>query len=235
MSEFMERHSVSKLIGSPPGYVGFDDGGQLTEKIRRKPYSVILFDEVEKAHHDVMNILLQIMEDGTLTDSQGRKVDFRNTLIIMTSNIGAELITDKKQVGFGVQNDDEINKSRIMAEVKKFFKPEFINRLDKTIIFKSLDRNELREITVKLLDELSERAGKLGISLKYDSTAVDFLASVKDAEHYGARPLRRKITDEVETELSRKIIANELKSGDAARLTMENNHIKIMLSQFEKA
>lgn len=235
MSEFMEKHSVSKIIGSPPGYVGFDDGGQLTEKVRRKPYSVVLFDEIEKAHADVMNILLQIMEDGVLTDSQGRKVDFRNTLIIMTSNIGAEFITDKKQLGFGIKSDDEINRTHIMQEVKKYFKPEFINRIDKVVVFRSLKSDELKQITARLLDDLSLRAGKLGITLKYDGSALDFLSSVNESEQYGARPLRRKITDEVETELSRKIINHELKAGDSANIKAENNHIKILLNQYEKA
>ncbi len=235
MSEFMERHSVSKIIGSPPGYVGFDDGGQLTEKIRRKPYSVILFDEVEKAHPDVMNILLQIMEDGILTDSQGKKVDFRNTLIIMTSNIGAEFITDRKQLGFNSDENNDVNRMQIMSEVKKHFKPEFINRLDKIIVFKILTHAELKKITVKLLDELTERAGKLGIKIRYNDSAVELISSVKDAEKYGARPLRRKIIDEIETQLSAKIINNELKSGDNAELTADRKYIKIMLEQFEKA
>jgi ATP-dependent Clp protease ATP-binding subunit ClpC len=235
MSEFMERHSVSKIIGSPPGYVGFDDGGQLTEKIRRKPYSVILFDEVEKAHPDVMNILLQIMEDGILTDSQGKKVDFRNTLIIMTSNIGAEFITDRKQLGFNSDENNDVNRMQIMSEVKKHFKPEFINRLDKIIVFKILTHAELKKITVKLLDELTERAGKLGIKIRYNDSTVELISSVKDAEKYGARPLRRKIIDEIETQLSAKIINNELKSGDNAELTADRKYIKIMLEQFEKA
>lgn len=235
MSEFMEKHSVSRIIGSPPGYVGFDEGGQLTEKIRRKPYSVVLFDEVEKAHPDVMNILLQIMEDGILTDSQGRKVDFRNTIIIMTSNIGADFITDKKYLGFNSENNDDINKTQIMGEVKKHFKPEFINRLDKIIVFKSLTHAELKKITVKLFDELAERAGKLGIKIRYNDNAVELISSAKDAEKYGARPLKRKIIDEIETKLSEKIISGEIKSGDSAGFTVYNNSIKIELGQFEKA
>ncbi len=230
MSEFMEKHSISKLIGSPPGYVGFDDGGQLTEKIRRKPYSVILFDEIEKAHHDVMNIMLQIMEDGQLTDSHGRKIDFRNTLIIMTSNIGAELITDKKYLGFGVSDVNEVNKERIKGEVKKYFKPEFINRIDKMVIFNSLSSDELRKITIKMLDELSKRADKLGITLEYDEKAVDVISSAKDIEKYGARPLRRIITDEVETSLSHKIINNDIKYGDKAVITAENGKIRILVN-----
>ncbi len=234
MSEFMEKHSVSKIIGSPPGYVGFDDGGQLTEKIRRKPYSVVLFDEIEKAHHDVLNIMLQIMEDGQLTDSHGRKIDFKNTLVIMTSNIGAELLTDKKHVGFDVDDNGKVDRERVIAEVKKYFKPEFINRIDKTVIFKCLDKSELKKITEKLLDELVQRGSKLGINIEYDENTVNYVTASKEVKQYGARPLKRIITDEIETLLSQKIVSNDIRSGEKVFITVENERVKVKNSKFIK-
>ncbi|MEG0570908.1 MAG: ATP-dependent Clp protease ATP-binding subunit [Oscillospiraceae bacterium] len=210
MSEYMEKHSVSRMVGSPPGYVGFDEGGQLTEKIRRKPYSVLLFDEIEKAHPDVFNILLQILEDGILTDSQGRRVDFKNTVIIMTSNIGATLLTERKNLGFGLQTSEEEvyknDKQSIMSEVKRNFKPEFINRLDEIIVFHKLSQEDIKVIARKMLANLCNRVEKLGIKLSFEDSAIEKIATLGFDTVYGARPLRRAITSQIEDKLSEKIL-----------------------------
>ena len=230
MSEYMEKHSVSKLIGAPPGYVGFDEGGQLTERVRRKPYVVILFDEIEKAHPDVANILLQIIEDGCLTDSQGRKTDFRNTLIILTSNIGAKFLTDNKQLGFSPSSEStsDYEKSAVMGELRKHFKPELLNRLDDTIIFHKLNNSDLRRITEKLLAELHERALKLGISVSFSDNAINALANDKNSEKFGARPLRRRITELVENPLSQAILDKTVKSENDIELIFENGNYKFV-------
>ena len=214
MSEYMEKHTVSKLVGSPPGYVGFDEGGQLTEKVRRKPYSVILFDEIEKAHPDVFNMLLQILEDGRLTDSQGRTVDFKNTVIIMTSNVGARLITDKQnELGFASVNNDkaaessqEKIKETVMEELKKLFKPEFLNRVDDIIVFSKLSQSDINEIAKKMLKGLSKRLAELDIDITFTDKAVEEIAKAGFDEAYGARPLRRAIRSKIEDALSEKIL-----------------------------
>ena len=205
MSEYMEKHTVSKLIGSPPGYVGFDEGGQLTEKVRRKPYSVVLFDEIEKAHPDVFNMLLQILEDGRLTDSQGRTVDFKNTVIIMTSNVGARLITDhQKALGF-VQNEDKEErdvKQLVLGELKKVFRPEFLNRVDDIIVFNKLTQDEIKEIAKKMLDTLAKRLKAMNIEISFTDAAITAIADKGFDDAYGARPLRRAIQSEIEDTLS---------------------------------
>lgn len=207
MSEYMEKHTVSKLIGSPPGYVGFDEGGQLTEKVRRKPYSVVLFDEIEKAHPDVFNMLLQILEDGRLTDSQGRTVDFKNTVIIMTSNVGARMITEKQRsLGF-VQNDKSSDdkediKQLVLGELKKVFRPEFLNRVDDIIVFNKLTQDEIKQIALKMLDTLAKRLEAMNIKIRFTDAAVTAIADKGFDDSYGARPLRRAIQSEIEDTLS---------------------------------
>ncbi len=217
MSEYMEKHTVSRLVGSPPGYVGFEEGGQLTEKVRRNPYSVILFDEIEKAHPDVFNILLQILEDGILTDSQGRKVDFKNTVIIMTSNIGARLITDKKvSFGFGTsddQNEKDI-RSRVLEELKSAFRPEFLNRVDDIIVFSKLTQDEIKQIAEKMLENLRDRLKNLNITIQFTDSVITALADKGFDAVYGARPLRREIQNRIEDALSEKILDASIKNGD---------------------
>ena len=222
MSEYMEKHTVARMIGSPPGYVGYDEGGQLTEKVRRKPYSVLLFDEVEKAHPDVFNILLQILDDGRLTDGQGRVVDFKNTVIVMTSNAGAHTIRKQKSMGFGsseaVGKDYQTMKDNIMAEVKQIFRPEFLNRVDEIIVFHELEREEIRQITRLMLRQVSERLSVQGISMDITDEAVDLLAESGFDPVYGARPLRRAIQRMVEDALSDEILLGHIHSG--SRVTM---------------
>ncbi len=218
MSEYMEKHTVSRLVGSPPGYVGFEEGGQLTEKVRRNPYSVILFDEIEKAHPDVFNILLQILEDGILTDSQGRKVDFKNTVIIMTSNIGARLITDKKvSFGFGSSDSSDQNekdiKSRVLEELKSAFRPEFLNRVDDIIVFTKLTQSEIKQIAGKMLDNLKKRLINLNITIEFTDDVLTALAEKGFDAVYGARPLRREIQNRIEDALSEKILDGSIKNG----------------------
>ncbi|MDD6728458.1 MAG: ATP-dependent Clp protease ATP-binding subunit [Eubacteriales bacterium] len=213
MSEYMEKHTVSKLIGSPPGYVGFDEGGQLTEKIRRKPYSVVLFDEIEKAHPDVFNMLLQILEDGVLTDSQGRKVSFKNAVIIMTSNVGASKITDPKlALGFGGENPDE-NKNieeLVMADLKQTFKPEFLNRVDEIVVFKQLEKDDIKEIARRMLKSLIKRVKDVGTEVEFTEDAISAIADAGFDKVYGARPLRRAIQTKIEDKLSELILENKL-------------------------
>ena len=232
MSEYMEKHTVSKLIGSPPGYVGFDEGGQLTEKVRRNPYSVILFDEIEKAHPDVFNILLQILDDGLLTDSQGRNVNFKNAVIIMTSNIGARLITDKKKsMGFGDNASTEQDQAQIKAlvteELKKEFRPEFLNRLDDIIVFHKLSKDDILKIAVNMLSNLSVRSRELGIEVEFDESVAQQVAEVGFDEVYGARPLRRAIQSNVEDALSEKILEGEIAKGDRIKFLFENGEYKV--------
>ena len=215
MSEYMEKHTVSKLIGSPPGYVGFDEGGQLTEKVRRKPYSVVLFDEIEKAHPDVFNMLLQILEDGRLTDSQGRTVDFKNNVIIMTSNVGARLITDhQKALGF-VQNEDKEEKDvkqLVLGELKKVFRPEFLNRVDDIIVFNKLTQDEIKEIAKKMLDTLAKRLKAMNIEISFTDAAITAIADKGFDDAYGARPLRRAIQSEIEDTLSEYMLDGKVQS-----------------------
>jgi len=229
MSEYMEKHTVSRLVGSPPGYVGFEEGGQLTEKVRRNPYSVILFDEIEKAHPDVFNMLLQILDDGILTDSQGRKVDFKNTVIIMTSNVGARKITDKK-VSFGFisgESNDNLNvKEAVLSELKNTFRPEFLNRVDDIIFFSKLTKSEIEEIADKLLKNLAQRLENINIKFSWDDSVKSALADVGFDEIYGARPLRREIQNRIEDALSEKILDGSIKNGDSVTVKFcENNFI----------
>ena len=226
MSEYMEKHTVSRLVGSPPGYVGFDEGGQLTEKVRRHPYSVILFDEIEKAHPDVFNILLQILEDGILTDSQGRRVDFKNTVIIMTSNVGARLITEKR-VSFGFsQGGDDGNadiKTSVLNELKNTFRPEFLNRVDDIVVFTKLTKPQIEEIAEKMLDNLSQRTKALEIDITFDDSVKAELATKGFDEVYGARPLRREIQNKIEDVLSEKILDGSIKKGDRVVCEFKEN------------
>ncbi len=223
MSEYMEKHTVSKLIGSPPGYVGFDEGGQLTEKIRRKPYSVVLFDEIEKAHTDVFNMLLQILEDGVLTDSQGRKVSFKNAVIIMTSNVGAEKITDPKTaLGFGESNDGAKNiEQLVMNDLKKTFKPEFLNRIDEIIVFNQLEKDDIKEIARRMLSTLEKQLKELGTEVEFTDAAIDAISDVGFDKVYGARPLRRAIQTQIEDKLSELILENKL--GAKCTVDYQNN------------
>lgn len=215
MSEYMEKHTVSKLIGAPPGYVGFDEGGQLTEKIRRKPYSVVLFDEIEKAHPDVFNMLLQILEDGVLTDSQGRKVSFKNAIIIMTSNVGASKITDEKlALGFGQEDGKKLSiEDLVMPDLKKTFKPEFLNRLDDIIVFNQLEQSDIEEIAKRMLKSLQKRTHDLGIELDFTDAAISELAKEGFDKTYGARPLRRAIQSKIEDKLSELILDKTISEG----------------------
>ena len=226
MSEFMEPHSVSKLIGAPPGYVGFDDGGQLTEKIRRKPYSVVLFDEIEKAHPDVMNMLLQILEDGRLTDSQGRAVNFKNTVIIMTSNLGARLITDRKQLGFANKEGEadskkeyEEIKKEVMAELKKELRPEFINRIDEIIVFHKLNDNDINQIIDIMLKEVVNRLKEQKYDVKFEPDVKEMIAKEGIDKNFGARPLRRTIQNLVEDKLAEEILDGKLVKGKVNKIT----------------
>ena len=223
MSEYMEKHSVSKLIGSPPGYVGYDDAGQLTEKIRRHPYSVILLDEIEKAHEDVFNMLLQILDDGRITDSHGRTVSFENTIIIMTSNAGS----DRKSNIVGFNDEDEAIGMKAERALKELFRPEFLNRVDEVVVFKELKRNELIQIVSLMLDELSEGLAEKGISLSVDDEAKEIILDKSYKKEYGARPMRRYIERHIEDALAQKIIANELSSGQTAYVTGEDGEIKV--------
>lgn len=227
MSEYMEKHTVSRMVGSPPGYVGYEEGGQLTEKIRRKPYSVVLFDEIEKAHPDVFNILLQILEDGILTDSQGRKVDFKNAVIIMTSNIGARLLDEKKTVGFATGNDaaskeQEENRSIIMNELKKYFRPELLNRIDDIIIFNKLTRADIAEIATRMFSTLEKRLEQLDIHLKVTQEAVEKIGEAGFDDVYGARPLRRAITARIEDPISELMLEGKIQAGELVTVGVKN-------------
>ncbi len=230
MSEYMEKHSVSKMIGSPPGYVGHEDGGQLSEKVRRNPFSVVLFDEIEKAHPDVFNILLQVLDDGHITDSQGRKVDFKNTIIIMTSNAGAQSIIEPKKLGFGVHEDEkqdhERMKNNVMEEVKRLFKPEFLNRIDETIVFRALNKDDMKQIVTLMASELQKRCREqLQIELVIRDAAKAYIVEKAYDRKYGARPLRRKIQDEIEDRLAEEIIAGKVKAGDRVVVTTKHKEL----------
>lgn len=230
MSEYMEKHNASRLVGSPPGYVGYDEGGQLTEKIRRKPYSVVLFDEIEKAHPDVFNMLLQILDDGILTDSQGRKVDFKNSIVIMTSNIGAKLISNSgaKSLGFsgnengGVMSQDAIREA-VTGELKKCFRPEFLNRVDDIIVFEQLSKENIKEIAGRLLSTLSKRVGEMGIELVFEDSAVEKIADEGFDPVYGARPLKRAIQSKIEDKLSEEMLEGKIKAGEKYTCSFKDN------------
>ena len=235
MSEYMEKHSVSKLIGSPPGYVGYDEGGQLSEKVRRNPYSILLFDEIEKAHPDVFNILLQVLDDGHITDSQGRRVDFKNTVIIMTSNAGASSIIAPKKLGFLSGDDEKADysrmKSAVMEEVKHIFKPEFLNRIDDIIVFHSLTQEHIRKIVGIMMNEISERAlEQMGIGLHASEGVLRMLSEAGFDPVYGARPLRRAIQNKVEDLLAEEILSGKIHRGDEVRLTLNGKEIKISIN-----
>ena len=217
MSEYMEKYSTSRLIGAAPGYVGYDEGGQLTEKVRQHPYSVVLLDEAEKAHPDVFNLLLQVLDDGYLTDAKGRKVDFRNTIIIMTSNLGATQLQDEKEVGFGAKDlshDYNAMAAAIKQQLKLHFRPEFLNRIDETIIFHSLNKKELHQIVKLMAGDLSTRIAEQGINLKITPAAIDEIAKIGYNPAYGARPLRRALQDHVEDSLSTALLDGQIKVGD---------------------
>jgi ATP-dependent Clp protease ATP-binding subunit ClpC len=229
MSEYMEKFNVSRLIGSPPGYVGYEEGGQLTEKVRRKPYSVLLFDEIEKAHPDVFNVLLQILEDGRLTDSQGRTVDFRNTVIIMTSNVGGRMITEPKRLGFVVSDDAardyEEMKNNVMSELKKTFRPEFLNRVDDIIVFHPLDQEHIKKIVGVMLKSLTKRLEQNGITLQVSDEAIAHLAQKGFDPVFGARPLRRSIQSMVEDKLAEQMLDGTVKSGDTVSIGFDGEKL----------
>lgn len=234
MSEYMEKHSVSKMIGSPPGYVGHDDGGQLSEQVRRHPYSVVLFDEIEKAHPDVFNILLQVLDDGHITDSQGRKVDFRNTVIIMTSNAGAQAIIDPKRLGFVTKEDKGADykrmKSNVMNEIKLVFRPEFLNRIDEIIVFHSLGSDEMKKITGLMCKEITKRAKEqLNITLTIRDSVKKHIVETGTNQKYGARPLRRAIQNQLEDALADAILSGEIKSGDHVEAGLHKKEIKFFV------
>jgi len=235
MSEYMEKHSVSKMIGSPPGYVGHEEGGQLSEKVRKNPYSVILFDEIEKAHPDVFNVLLQVLDDGRITDSQGRLVSFKNTIIIMTSNAGAQKIITPKKLGFKAEENKEADyqlmKDGVMAEVKRIFKPEFLNRIDETIVFHTLSEEELKKIVKIMVKDLAGRAKEqMGLKLKFTETAIKHLAKIDKEANYGARPLARKIKTEVEDLLATEVLLGHIKHGNEVKIGCKEGKIELKLS-----
>ena len=232
MSEYMEKHSVSKIVGSPPGYVGYDEGGQLTERVRRKPYSVVLFDEIEKAHPDVFNILLQMLDDGRLTDSKGRTVDFKNTVIIMTSNVGASTISRQRTLGFSAnssneeKNEYEKMKENVLSQLKEAFRPEFLNRIDEIIVFHALNKENIQEIVSLMVANLSKRLSELGISIEVDEDAKKMLASENFDINYGARPLQRAIRRKIEDKLSEEILKGAVNKSDTILVTVENEELK---------
>ena len=229
MSEYMEKYSVSKMIGSPPGYVGYDEGGQLSEKVRRNPYSVILFDEIEKAHPDVLNILLQVLDDGHITDSQGRKVSFKNTIIIMTSNVGAEQIVSPKKLGFDSSVDQRDRdytymKTKVLEELKRLFKPEFLNRIDEIIVFRPISKENMAQILEIMLKNLYQRAkGEMNLGISLDKKAKSFLIEKGYDPKFGARPLKRTIQTEVEDILSEAILEGEVHPGEKVNLRVDKN------------
>jgi ATP-dependent Clp protease ATP-binding subunit ClpC len=235
MSEFMERHAVARLVGAPPGYVGYDEGGQLTEAVRRKPYCVILLDELEKAHPDVFNILLQIFDDGHLTDAKGRRVDFRNSIVVMTSNIGAELIKRDMTLGFATHSDEEKKrqfdydkmKDKVLGELKKTFRPEFLNRIDGVVVFHSLTKEQIRRIVDLMLGLVVKSLGEKNIELEVTDAAKDYLGERGYDPTFGARPLRRVIQSEVEDKLSEALLRGEFRSGDILKVDYDGEQIMI--------
>ncbi|MDO4478632.1 MAG: ATP-dependent Clp protease ATP-binding subunit [Lachnospiraceae bacterium] len=236
MSEYMEKHTVSRMIGSPPGYVGYDEGGQLSEQVRRHPYSVVLFDEIEKAHPDVFNILLQILDEGHITDTHGHKVDFKNTVIIMTSNTGAQMIVDPKRLGFGAGADAEADykamKAKVMGEVSRVFRPEFLNRIDETIVFRPLNKKEINDIVGLLLKELTARVKQqLDITLKVSPAVRDYIAESGFSDKFGARPLKRKIQTDIENALSDRILEGAVRRGQTVSLKYSENMIKFSVAE----
>jgi ATP-dependent Clp protease ATP-binding subunit ClpC len=233
MSEFMERHTVARLVGSPPGYIGYEEGGQLTEAVRRKSYCCILLDEIEKAHYDVFNILLQIFDDGHLSDAKGRRVDFRNSIIIMTSNIGAELIKRNMSLGFDIQGDSDKQieydkmKEKVLGEVKKTFRPEFLNRIDATVVFHALTKEHIRQIVDLMLNEIIGSLKEKNITLEVTETAKDLLGDKGYDPVFGARPLRRTIQEMVENQLSEALLHGDFLPGDTVVVDCEDDRIVI--------
>jgi len=228
MSEYMEKHNVSRLVGAPPGYVGYEEGGQLTERIRRRPYAVVLLDEIEKAHSDVSNMLLQIMEEGRLTDSFGRNIDFRNTILIMTSNIGADLIKNQAGFGFGKRTEEsnyEKMKEMLQKETERFFRPEFLNRLDELIVFKALTKDDLSTIVVYELKKLYKRLAEQGLRLELENDAKEFLIKQGYDLEFGARPLRRAIERYVEDPLSEEILRGAFKGKNTIKATVKDRRL----------
>ena len=235
MSEYMEKHSVSKLIGSPPGYVGYDDGGQLSERVRRNPYSVVLFDEIEKAHPDVFNILLQILDEGNITDNTGRKIDFKNTVIIMTSNVGAQRIIEPKHLGFIADNNEEKNyesmKNNVMEEIKQLFKPELLNRIDEIIVFHSLQKEQMLEIVNIMIKEITVRAEKIGINLKVTPQAKQYIIDQSFDKKYGARPLRRKLQTMLEDQLAQQILEGKIKNENTVNVVFKEKQLEFKVKK----
>jgi ATP-dependent Clp protease ATP-binding subunit ClpC len=231
MSEYQEKHTVSKLVGAPPGYVGYEEGGLLTEKVKNKPYSVILFDEVEKAHKDVFTVLLQILDDGHVTDSLGRKINFKNTLIILTSNLGVKKLQDFG-TGIGFSNNsysnEEAKKEILMKEMKNFFSPEFINRIDDTIVFNSLSQDDIKKITDIELKKLMKRLEEMKYKISYDESLVEYLSKIGYDEVYGARPLKRAIQDKVEDLLSEEVLTDKIVEGKTYVIKVENEEVKVI-------
>jgi ATP-dependent Clp protease ATP-binding subunit ClpC len=229
MSEYMEKHTVSRLVGSPPGYVGYEEGGQLTERVRRKPYSVVLFDEIEKAHYDVFNILLQILEDGRLTDAQGHQVDFKNCVIIMTSNLGTTDIARARSIGFTMDHGDEISydkmKEKVMAELKRSFRPELLNRIDETVVFPALSRAQVKSIVDQYVARINEQLQGRGVELELTEAAKDHLAEKGYDPALGARPLRRTVQRLVEDPLSEKILWKEFRPGQTVVVDVQGEEI----------
>ena len=228
MSEYMEKHSVSKMVGSPPGYVGYEEGGQLSEKVRRNPYCVILFDEIEKAHPDVFNILLQVLDDGHITDAQGRKVDFKNTIIIMTSNAGAERIVAPKTLGFASQTDSSADYSRmkdsVMDEVKRMFKPEFLNRIDDIIVFHQLGREEMKDIVNILVNQINKNTvEQMNVKVELDDLAKEHIIDKGYDPKYGARPLKRTLQNEIEDRLAEEVLAGNIKEDMTVQVSCETD------------
>ncbi len=231
MSEFMERHNVSRLVGAPPGYVGYEEGGQLSEAVRRRPYSVVLLDEIEKAHPEVFNMLLQIMEDGSLADAKGRRIDFRNTILVMTSNVGANLIKHGGALGFATSRDDlarqedeyQVMRERVTEALKRTFRPEFLNRLDGTMVFRSLSKDQIRDIVALELTRVNEQLVEQSVTLDIADEVKDFLADEGYDAEYGARPLRRIIQDKLEDQLSEAMLTGTIKPGSKVRVTMGEN------------
>ncbi len=240
MSEYMESHSVSKMVGSPPGYVGFEEGGQLSEKVRRSPYSVVLFDEIEKAHPDVFNILLQVLDDGHITDSKGRKVSFKNTILIMTSNAGAQRIVDPKNLGFAAKRDAQADynkmKSGVMEEVKRLFKPEFINRIDEIMVFHPLTEQDMKQIVTLLSKNLCERCRtQMDIDLSFTNTLKEYLVKKYSDLKMGARPLKRAIQNVVENELATAILEGRVQRGDAVTAGVRGDKVTFTVKEVKEA
>ena len=236
MSEYMEKHSVSKLIGSPPGYVGYEEGGQLSEKVRRNPYSVLLFDEIEKAHPDVFNILLQVLDDGHISDAQGRKIDFKNTILIMTSNAGAENIIAPKRLGFASENDEKASygfmKDKVMEEVRRLFKPEFLNRIDEIIVFHQLNKDHMKQIADIMLQSILKRTREqMDLTLQVEDPAKELLIEKGYDQKYGARPLRRTIQNMVEDQLAEEILDGRIKKGDHVLVSSDGKVLTFQVAE----